>query len=175
MTARVDRGQLSDALWPAAFGIALFGPGMQATEVLSGGEAWSWVEAVLRGGFFGACVALAAMVYLRFSARARERAAVERAVSAGALPDDAGAEWVGRLAAERRRVRSDRFAVPLFSAAVAVLVAAAALQPEGPGGWSWLYVVGLLALGVVVGLREHRRSQTAERLLTELRERLAPA
>ena len=170
-----DRSWTPGDLWSAAFGGAFFGPGMQAADVLVAGEAWSWTEAALRSAFFGICMALAAMAYLRFSARVRERAAVERAVSAGALPRDAGAEWVGRLAAERRRLRSDLVGAPLVSAGVAVLVAAAALQPEGSGGWGWLYAVGLVLTGGLLAVRGRRRLQTADRLLAGLEERPAHA
>ncbi|WP_175561436.1 hypothetical protein [Geodermatophilus obscurus] len=165
-----DRSWTPGELWSAAFGGVFFGPGMEAVDVLVAGEAWSWAEAALRGAFFGVCTALAAMAYLRFSARGRERATVERAVSAGALPWDAGAEWVGRLTAERRRPRSDLVGAPLFSVGVAVLVAAAALQPEGPDGWGRLYAVGLVLTGGLLAVRGRRRLQTAERLLAQLGE-----
>ena len=77
--------------------------------------------------------------------------------------------------AERRRLRSDLVGAPLLSAGVAVLVAAAALQPEGPGGWGWLYAVGLALTGGLLAVRGRRRLQTADRLLAGLEERPAHA
>ena len=62
-----------------------------------------------------------------------------------------------------------------MSVLLAALVAAATLQPGGPAGWGWLYAAVLVVTGIVVGVRQHRRVQTAERLLAEPEDRLASA
>jgi hypothetical protein len=168
VTTRADRGWLSEALWPAAFGGVLFGPAMQVSDVLLFDEVWSWFGAVVRGVFFAVAMGLGLAVQYRFSAAGRERAAVSRAVSAGVLPESADAEWRGPLAAERRRLHSSRTGVPALSALLGVLVAVVTLLPDGPGGWGWLLAVCLALAGGLAGLQQHRRLHTADRLLAEL-------
>ena len=97
-------------------------------------------------------------------------------LSAGTLPDGGGPEeWLGRLRTACRRLRRERVAAPGVSVLLAALVAAATLQPAGPAGWGWLYAAVLVVTGIVVGVRQHRRVQTAERLLAEPEDRLASA
>ena len=92
-----DRSWTPGDLWWAAFGGAFFGPGMQATDVLVAGEAWSWAQAALRSAFFGICMALAAMAYLRFSARV---------VTRSSWRDDVPARHPVSASAQRVRGRS---------------------------------------------------------------------
>ncbi len=162
-------------VWPAVLAAAFFGPTLQALDVLSFDEAWSWAEAAGRSAFFAVVMALGLVLHSRFSASGRERALVERALTVGALPDDAGGEWLGRLSAARHRLRSDRTGLPGITALAALLVAVACLQPDGPGAGGWVYVAVLVALGAVFGLRQQRRMETAARLSAELEERLARA
>ena len=175
MTTRADRGRLTEVLWPAVLAGAFFGPTMQVFDVLVFDEAWSWGEVAGRSAFFAVAMALLNGGLLRFSAAARERAAVERAVSVGVVPQGVDEQWAGRLAAERHRLRSDRVGVPLVLTAVAVLTVVAELQPDGPGTWGWLLAAALQGAAVVLALWRHRRLQTAERLSAELEERLAHA
>ena len=148
---------------------------MQVFELLAFDEAWNWGEVAGRSAFFTAAMGLFSAVLPRFSAGARERAAVERAVSAGVLPEGTDEQWVGRLVAERRRLRSDRTASSVILAVVAVLTVIAVQRPDGPGNWGWVLATGLLGAGVVLGLWQHRRLQTAGRLSAELEKRLASA
>ncbi len=175
MTTRADRGRLTEVLWPAALAGAFFGPTMQAFDVLVFDEAWSWGEVAGRTAFFAVAMGLSSAVFLRFSAAARERAAVERAVSAGSLPEGVDEQWAGRLAAGRHRLSSDRVGVPVVLTAVAVLTVVAVLQPDGPGNLGWVLAAALQGAAVVLALWRHRRLRTAERLSAELEERLAHA
>ena len=175
MTTQADRGRLSEALWPAVVGGVFFGPAMQVSDVLLFGEVWSWSGVVVRSVVFAVAMGLGLAVQYRFSAAGREQAAVSRAVSTGVLPEAADAEWRGPLTVERRRLHSGRTGVPAVSALLAVLVAVVTSLPDGPGGWGWLLAVGLALAGGLAGLQQHRRLQTADRLLTELADRLARA
>jgi hypothetical protein len=165
VTTRADRGRLSEVLWPAVLGGLFFGPAMQVADVLLFAEVWSWGETAGRSAFYAVGFALFSAVALRFSATARERAAMGRAVSTGVLPEEADAEWRERLTAERRRLDSNRTAGPGLSCLAAVLVAVVTLLPDGPGGWGWLLAVGLAAAGGLLTLRERRRLRTVDRLL----------
>ena len=140
---------------------------MQVSDVLLFGEVWSWREVAVRSAFYAVGVALFSAVALRFSATARERADVGRVVSAGVLPEDADGMWRGRLAAERRRLQSNRTAVPGLSGLAAVMVAVVTLLPDGPGGSGWLLAAGLALAGGLLAARERRRLRTVERLLRE--------
>jgi len=51
-----------------------------------------------------------------------------------------------------------------------VLVAVVTFLPDGPGGWGWLLAVGLVVAGGLLGLQQHRRLRTVERLLAQLGE-----
>ena len=167
-------------MWPAVLAAAFFGPTLQALDVLSFDEAWSWTEAAGRSAFFAVVMALGLVLQSRFSASGRERALVERALVERA-PDGRGparrcrGEWLGRLTAARHRLRSDRTGLPGITVLAALLVAVACLQPDGPGAGGWVYVAVLVALGAVLGLRQQRRMETAVRLSAELEERLARA
>ncbi len=88
---------------------------------------------------------------------------VQRAVTAGALPDGAGGEWSRRLGAHRRRLRVDRAGTSAVPVLGAVLVTVASLVPEGPGGWGLLLAAGLLPAGGPTALRRHRRLQSVDR------------
>ncbi len=167
VTTRADRGRLSEVLWPAVLGGSFFGPVMQVSDVLLFGEVWSWGETAARSAFYAVGVALFSAVALRFSATARERADVGRAISTGVLPEDAGGGWRGRLTAEQRRLQSGRTAVPSLSGLAAVLVAVATLLPAGPGGGGWLLAAGLALAGGLLTVRERSRLRTMERLLRE--------
>ena len=104
---RADRGRPSEVLSPAVSGGTFFGPAVQVSDVLLFGETWSWWEALARSVLFAVGAGLALAASLRFSAAARERATVQRAVSTGVVPTGAGGEWLGRLTAERNRLRSE--------------------------------------------------------------------
>ena len=175
MTTRAGRGWLSEALWPAAFGGAFFGPAMQVSDVLLFGEVWSWFGVVVRSVSFAVAMGLGLAAQQRFSAAGRERAAASRAVTAGVLPEGAGAEWRARLTAERRRLHSSRTGVPGVAALVAVLVGVVSLLPRGPGAGGWVLAVGLVLVGGLLAVRERRRLQTADRLLAELGPSQGPA
>jgi hypothetical protein len=175
VTTGTDRGRLSEALWPAVFGGVSFGPTLEACDVLLFGEGWSWSGTAARSVFYAVAVAVFSVVALRFSATARERADVGRAVSTGVLPEAADAEWRRRLVAERHRLRANRTGVPGVAALVAVLVAVVTLLPDGPGGWGWLLAVGLAAAGGLLTVRERSRLRTVDRLLEELGPLQGPA
>lgn len=175
MTTRAAPRWLSEVLWPAVLAGTFFGPTIQVFELLAFDEAWSWGEVAGRSAFFTVAMGLFLAVALRFSAAVRERAAVQRAVSAGVLPEWADEQWVGRLAAERRRRRSDRTGFSVILAVAAVLTVIAVQRPDGPGSWGWVLAAGLLGAGVVFRRWQHRRLRTTERLSVELEERLASA
>jgi len=63
-----------------------FGPAMQVFDVLLFGEVWSWWETAARSVFFAVGVALFSVTALRFSATARERLAVGRAITTVCSP-----------------------------------------------------------------------------------------
>jgi hypothetical protein len=173
VTTRADPDRLTEVLWPAVLAGAFFGPTMQVFDVLVFDEAWSWGEVAGRSAFFAVAMALVNGGLLRVSAAARERAAVQRAVSTGVLPEGVDEQWTGRLAAERHRLRSDRVGVPVVLTAVAALTVVASLQPDGPGYRGWVLAAVLQGAAVVLALWQHRRLRTAERLSAELEERLA--
>ena len=173
VTTRVDPGWLPEVLRPAVLGGVLYGALVQVLDLFAWGERWNWREAVLGGVLFAVGMGLFLGVQLRFSAAARERAAVARAMSTGVLPEGADEDWRRRLEVERDQVRATRAGALGISALLAVLVAVATLLPEGPGGRGWLLAAGLLLLGALVTAREHRRVRTADRLLAQLEERPA--
>ncbi len=172
MTTRADRGRLWEVLGPAVLSGAFYGSAVQVLDVLAFREVWSWGETALHGVVLavgiGACLGLE----LRFSAVARERAAVRQVVSAGVLPVGAGGDWRGRLTAERWRLSSRRVGAAGISALLAVLVAVATLRRGGRGGWAWLHAAGLALAGGLVAAWAHRRLVTVDRLRAQLRERL---
>jgi hypothetical protein len=160
----------------AAMGGAVYGPALEAFDVLSGGGTWSWAEIALRSAFFAVAVTVLTVAVRRYSQDIQERAAVARVLSAGTLPPGAEPdEWAGRLRVARYRLQYDRTAAWGFSLLLAALVAAAALQSAGPDVGVWLYAAALLVAGVVLGIRQQRRMETAARLSAELEERLARA
>ena len=173
MTTRVDPGSRPDVLRPAVLGGVLYAPTMQVLDQLAFGERWNWREAVLGAALFTVGMALFLAVRTRLSAAARHRAAVARAIAAGVLPDDADRGWLGRLAEECGQLRATRSGARGIAVLLAVLVAVAALLPEGPGGWGWLLAAGLVLFGVLVASSEGRRLENADRLRLELEERLA--
>ncbi len=171
-----DRRHLLVLAGRAATGGAVYGPGLQAFEVLSDDGTWSWAEVASRSAFFAVAMAVLTVVVRRYSQDTQERDTVARVLSAGALPSGAEPEqWAGRLRVARYRLQSDRTAACAFSVLLAALVGAAALQSAGPDVGVWLYVAALLGAGVVLTVRQHRRLRTAERLSAELEERLASA
>lgn len=144
---------------------------MQVSDVLLFGEVWSWGDVAARSASSAVAMVVFSAAALRFSAVARERADVGRVVSTGVLPAAAGAEWRGRLTAERRRLHSNRRGVPGLAALVAVLLAVVSLAPRGPGGAGWILAAGLALGGGLLSVRDRRRLRTADRLLAELGER----
>jgi hypothetical protein len=168
VTTGADRGRLSETLWPAVLGAVFFGPTLEACDVLLFGEGWSWGGTAARSVFYAVGFALFSVIALRFSATARERADVGRAVSTGVLPEEADAGWRRRLVVERHRLRTNRTGVPGVAVLVAVLVAVVTLLPDGPGGRGWLLTVGLALVGGLLTVRERSRLRTVERLLGEL-------
>jgi len=170
VTTRVDPGRLSEAVRWAVSGAVFFGPVVQVFGVLLFGEVWSWWEVAARSALYAVGVALFLVVAVRFSAGARERVDVGRAVSTGVLPEGAAAEWRERLTVERRRLHSNRTAVPGLSGLAAVLVVVATLLPDGPGGGGWLLAVGLALAGALLTVRERRRSETVDGLRAQLPE-----
>ena len=121
MTTRADRGRLLEVLWPALPGSLFFGPTLAACDVLLFGEVWSWFGAVVRSVSFAAAMGVGLAAQLVFSAAARERADVGRAVSTGVLPEGVDGGWRRRLTAERRRLQANRTAVPSLSGLAVVL------------------------------------------------------
>ena len=170
MTTRADRGRLFAVLWPALPGTLIFGPTLEACDVLLFGEAWSWFGAVVRSVSFAAAMGLGLAAQLLFSQSARERADVGRAASTGVLPEGADGEWRGRLTAERRRLQVNRTAVPSLSGLAVVLVAVVTLLPRGPGGEGWVVAAGVALAGGLLTVRERRCLRSVERLLAELGE-----
>ncbi|WNV76683.1 hypothetical protein [Geodermatophilus sp. DSM 44513] len=173
MTTRAGRGWPSDGLWAAVVAGVFYGPALQGVDTLWHGDSWSWTRVVVSSAFFGVGMVLAWTVVVRLSAAAREREVVERVLRTGALPAGAGEEWIGRLAAERRRLSRERAGVPVLFLAVSVLLALGAGDAQGPTVGVGSYLAGLLAAGGLVGVWRHRRVQVAERLSAELAERLA--
>ncbi len=168
MTTGAERGRLREVLRPALFGGVFFGPVVQASDVLLFGEVWSWFGAVVRSVFFAVAMGVGQAGQLLFSATARERADVARAVSAGVLPEDADGEWRGRLTAERRRLQANRTVVPSLAGLAAVLVVVVTLLPQGPGGAGWVLAAGVALVGGLLTVRERSRLRTVERMLGEL-------
>ena len=173
MTTPVGPGRYREVLRPAVLAGVLYAPMVQVLDVLAWGERWNRREAVLGGVLFVVGMVLFLGAQLHFSAAARERAAVGRAVSTGVLPGGADERWLGRLGAERDRVRTTRTGAPGVSVGLAVLVAVTILLPQGPGRWGWVLAVGLVAFGGLVRRREDHRLGNADRLHRELEERLA--
>lgn len=173
MTTGTSGARPSEVLWPAVVGGAFFGPAVQVLEVLGPGGSWVWRDVLVRSALFAVAMGLVVAVQLRFSAAARERSGVERAVSDGVLPAGADRDLLHRLTAERRRLRTTRSGAPVVALSLAALVAVLTLRPEGPGGVGWVCVAGLVLGGGLVAARSHRRLRTAERLRGELEERLA--
>jgi fructose-1,6-bisphosphatase/inositol monophosphatase family enzyme len=139
---------------------------MQVVDVLFDGVSWSWRGVVLAGVSFAVGSGLANAVAPAVSASARERATVSGVVSAGALPSGAGREWVDRLAAEDRRLRSARTGVPGLAAFLVLAVAVIAVQAQDP--MVWLCVAGLVLAGALGASTTDRRLRTVERLAAEL-------
>ncbi|WP_369251952.1 hypothetical protein [Geodermatophilus amargosae] len=173
MTTRVDPGWLPEVLRPAVLAGALYAPTVQVLDLFVFREEWNWREAGLGGVLSTVGMGLFLALQLRFSAAARQRAAAGRAVSTGVLPGGADGEWLVRLAEQRDQAHATRTGALGIAALLAALVAVATLLPEGPGGWGWLLVAGLVLLGGLVTARERRRRETADRLRLELQERLA--
>ena len=166
MTTRSGRQPLPTVLGPALLGGVFFGPTMQVVDVLFDGVSWSWRRVLLAALFYAIAAGLAGAVAPAVSAAARERIAVARAVSAGALPGGAGPEWRGRLAAEEQRLRSTRNGVPGMAVLLAAAVAVIALQV--PDATIWLCVAGLLLTGGLAAVVAGRRLRTVDRLAAEL-------
>jgi hypothetical protein len=175
VTTRGDR-RLRLLAGRAAVGGAVYGPVLQAFDVLSDGRTWSWAEVAMRSTFFAVAMTVLTVAVRRYSQDTQERDAVARVLSAGTLPPGAEPEeWVGRLRGARYRLQYDRTAAWGLSVLLAALVAAAAVRSAGPDVVVWLYVAALLLAGVVLGIRQHRRMRTAGRLVAELEERAAHA
>ncbi len=160
---------------PAVLSGAFFGPAVEALDVHASGGRWSWEDVLARGVLFAVVTVVLSGIRSGSPTTPRERAAVLRAVRARSLPEEVDREWSGRLAAERRRLRSSRAGVPAVAALGAVVVAGATLTPGGSDGWGWLLAAGLVVAGALVAALEHRRLQVADRLQAELEERPARA
>ena len=135
---------------------------MQVVDVLFDGVSWSWRRVVLAAVFYAVGSGLATALAPAFSAAARERVAVSRAVSAGVLPSTAGTESADRLAAEDRRLRSARSGVPTVAILLAAAVAVIAVQVQDRT--VWLCVAVLVLAGALGAVCTHRRLSTVERL-----------
>jgi hypothetical protein len=173
---RPERRRLLVLVGPAVAAGAVYGPALEAFDVLSDNETWNWPDALLRGACFAVMMTVLRVAVRRHSEDTLERAAVARVLSAGTLPQGAEPEeWVGRLRVARHRFESDRVAAPGFAVLLSGLVAAAAVRSTGPDVGVGLYGAALALAGVVLGVRQHRRLYAADRLSAELEERLAPA
>ncbi len=175
VTTGAGRGWASEVLVPAVRSGASSGPAVEALDVHASGERWNWGDVLARGVLFAVVTVVLSGIGSGSPAAVRERADVRRAVRARSLPEEVDHGWPGRLAAERRRLRSSRVGVPAVAAPGAVVVAVATLQPGGLDGLGWLLAVGLPGAGALVAALEHRRLQVADRLQAELAERPARA
>ena len=80
----------------AAVGGAVYGPVLQAFEVLSDDGTWSWAEVASRSAFFAVAMVMLTAVVRPYWMYSQERDAHERVLSEGALPSGAGSEQRAR-------------------------------------------------------------------------------
>lgn len=148
---------------------AWFGPTVTALNGLVFGDEWGWAQATISGCIYGTGMALLGVWQGRRAGTLSGRAAVGRAIAAGALPPNADpGTWEGALVRERDQLARDRWFFPVLAAQAVALVSALALT-TGPDDWSvWLYVALAGAAGVLASLRAGRRLLVVRRLQEEL-------